>query len=63
MRKKDLVHTHTIMSESNDYIILIDIVPCMLDPSRKWDISNNINMHISLNYKTKKHRIQSYYLE
>ena len=32
-------------------------------PSCKWDISNNINMHISLKYKTKKHRIQSYYLE
>lgn len=50
-------------NESNDLknIILIDIVPCMLDPSCKWDISNNINMHISLKYKTKKHRIQRSY--
>ena len=65
LNEKEGSGSHSHHNESNDLknIILIDIVPCMLDPSHKWDISNNINMHISLKYKTKKHRIQSYYLE
>lgn len=65
LNEKERSGSHSHHNESNDLknIILIDIVPCMLDPSCKWDISNNMNMHISLKYKTKKHRIQSYYLE
>ena len=65
LNEKERSGSHSHHNESNDLknIILIDIVPCTLDPSHKWDISNNINMHISLKYKTKKHRIQSYYLE
>lgn len=65
LNEKEGSGSHSHHNESKDLknIILIDIVPCMLDPSHKWNIRNNINMHISLKYKTKKHRIQSYYLE